>query len=77
MEKDSFGSYTLVLKSSEMTKTDVNYFCSKYGNISKLRPTSRNRYYISFTEKAAAEKALEILQLAGKNIKIAECCVPK
>ena len=77
MEKDSFGTYTLVLKTSEMTKTDVNYIFSKYGTISKLRPTSRNRYYISYTEKSAAEKALEIFQMAGKNIKIAECCAPK
>ena len=77
MEKDNFGTYTLVLKSKEMKETDVNHLCSKYGVISKLRPTGRNRFYISFTEKAAAENALEILQMAGKNIKVAECCVPK
>ena len=77
MEKDKYGTYTLVLKSKEMKEKDVNHLCSKYGVISKLRPTGRNRFYISFTEKAAAENALEILQMAGKNIKVAECCVPK
>ena len=77
MEKDNFGTYTLVLKSKEMEEKDVNHLCSKYGVISKLRPSGRNRFYISFTEKAAAENALEILQMAGKNIKVAECCVPK
>ena len=77
MEKDNFGTYTLVLKSKEMKEKDVDHLCSKYGVISKLRPSGRNRFYISFTEKAAAENALEILQMAGKNIKVAECCVPK
>ena len=68
MEKDNFGTYTLVLKSKEMSERDVNHICSKYGIISKLRPTGRNRYYISFTEKAAAKNALKILQNGKKHI---------
>ena len=67
MEKDGFGTYTLVLKSKEMTQTDVNHFCSKYGNISKLHPTSQNRYYISNSEKAVAENALKILKNGRKK----------
>ena len=67
MEKDGFGTYTLVLKSKEMTQTDVNHFCSKYGNISKLHPTNQNRFYISYSEKAVAENALKILKNGRKK----------
>ena len=67
MEKDKYGTYTLVLKSKEMTQTDVNHLCSKYGNISKLHPTSQNRYYISYSEKAVAENALKILKNGRKK----------
>ena len=70
MEKDGFGTYTLVLKSKEMTQTDVNHFSSKYGSISKLHPTSQNKYYISYSEKAVAENALKILKMAGKNKRV-------
>ena len=68
MQKDKYyGTYTLALKSKEMTEKDVNHICSNYGIISKLRPTGRNRYYISFTEKAAAENALKILKNGRKK----------
>ena len=68
MQKDKhYGTYTLALKSKEMTERVVNHICSKYGIISKLRPTSQNRYYISFTEKSAAKNALKILQNGRKK----------
>ena len=70
MQKDKhYGTYTLALKSKEMTEKDVNHICSKHGIISKLCPTSRNRCYISFTEKAAAENALKILKNGRKKYK--------
>ena len=70
MQKDKYyGTYTLALKSKEMTEKDVNHICSNYGIISKLRPTSQNRYYISFTEKAAAKNALKILKNGKKKYK--------
>ena len=52
-----------------MTDTDVNHIFSKYGNISKLHPTSQNRYYISYTEKATAGNALKILKNGKKKYK--------
>ena len=67
MEKDGFGTYTLVLKSKDMKEKDVHQLCSKYGNISKLHPTSQNRYYISYSEKAVAENALKILKNGRKK----------